>query len=92
MEIVRDDAGLDRYIREAVVVSGASPVLIDSYLSSAVEVDVDALSDGERVHVAGVIVITSYSIHYTKLYERQAGTDHRDEVGGRGHGHRPLVP
>jgi len=55
MEIVRDDAGLDRYIREAVVVSGASPVLIDSYLSSAVEVDVDALSDGERVHVAGVM-------------------------------------
>ncbi len=55
MEIVRDDAGLDRYIREAVVVSGNSPVLIDSYLSGAVEVDVDALCDGESVHVAGVM-------------------------------------
>ncbi len=55
MEIVRDDAGLDRYIREAVVVSGDSPVLIDSYLSGAIEVDVDALCDGEAVHVAGVM-------------------------------------
>jgi len=55
MEIVRDEAELDRYIREAVVVSGTSPVLIDSYLSGAVEVDVDAISDGERVHVAGIM-------------------------------------
>ncbi|MBK5927656.1 carbamoyl-phosphate synthase large subunit [Rhodobaculum claviforme] len=55
MEIVRDDAHLERYIREAVVVSGASPVLLDSYLSGAVEVDVDALCDGVDVHVAGVM-------------------------------------
>ncbi|MEL6678984.1 MAG: carbamoyl-phosphate synthase large subunit, partial [Pseudomonadota bacterium] len=55
MEIVRDQAQLDRYIREAVVVSGDSPVLLDSYLSGAVEVDVDALCDGTRVHVAGVM-------------------------------------
>jgi carbamoyl-phosphate synthase large subunit len=55
MEIVRDDAQLERYIREAVVVSGKSPVLIDGYLSGAVEVDVDALCDGEQVHVAGVM-------------------------------------
>ena len=45
----------NRYIREAVVVSGKSPVLVDSYLSGAVEVDVDALCDGETVHVAGVM-------------------------------------
>ncbi|MFK7942914.1 MAG: carbamoyl-phosphate synthase large subunit [Paracoccaceae bacterium] len=55
MEIVRDDTELRRYITEAVVVSGDSPVLIDSYLSGAVEVDVDALCDGERVHVAGIM-------------------------------------
>ncbi|RMA41108.1 carbamoyl-phosphate synthase large subunit [Rhodophyticola porphyridii] len=55
MEIVRDAAQLDRYIAEAVVVSGDSPVLLDSYLSGAVEVDVDALSDGEDVHVAGIM-------------------------------------
>ena len=55
MEIVRDDGELKRYINEAVVVSGASPVLIDSYLSGAVEIDVDALSDGETVHVAGIM-------------------------------------
>jgi carbamoyl-phosphate synthase large subunit len=55
MEIVRDDAHLTRYINEAVVVSGDSPVLLDSYLSGAVEIDVDALSDGTDVHVAGIM-------------------------------------
>jgi carbamoyl-phosphate synthase large subunit len=55
MEIVRDMDHLRRYIREAVVVSGDSPVLLDSYLSGAVEVDVDALCDGKNVHVAGIM-------------------------------------
>ena len=55
MEIVRDQASLERYIKDAVVVSGDSPVLLDSYLSGAVEVDVDALCDGEEVHVAGIM-------------------------------------
>ncbi|MGM9403069.1 carbamoyl-phosphate synthase large subunit [Aliiroseovarius sp. KMU-71] len=55
MEIVRDMGQLKRYIAEAVVVSGDSPVLLDSYLSGAIEVDVDALSDGEDVHVAGIM-------------------------------------
>ena len=55
MEIVRDMAQLERYIAEAVVVSGDSPVLLDSYLSGAIEIDVDALSDGTTVHVAGIM-------------------------------------
>ncbi len=55
MEIVRDQAQLERYIKEAVVVSGDSPVLLDSYLSGATEVDVDALCDGENVHVTGIM-------------------------------------
>ena len=55
MEIVRDDAHFDRYINEAVVVSGDSPVLIDSYLSDAIEVDVDALCDGADVFVCGIM-------------------------------------
>ncbi|NVJ95950.1 MAG: carbamoyl-phosphate synthase large subunit, partial [Marivivens sp.] len=55
MEIVRDQAQLERYIAEAVVVSGDSPVLLDSYLSGATEVDVDALCDGKNVHVAGIM-------------------------------------
>ncbi|MEM8731590.1 MAG: carbamoyl-phosphate synthase large subunit, partial [Pseudomonadota bacterium] len=55
MEIVRDMAQLERYISEAVVVSGDSPVLLDSYLSGAVELDVDALSDGAAVHVTGIM-------------------------------------
>ncbi|PZX19606.1 carbamoyl-phosphate synthase large subunit [Palleronia aestuarii] len=55
MEIVRDEDHLKRYIRDAVDVSGKNPVLLDSYLSGAVEVDVDALSDGRSVHIAGVM-------------------------------------
>ncbi len=55
MEIVRDKAHLERYIAEAVVVSGKSPVLLDGYLSGAIECDVDALCDGSRVHVAGIM-------------------------------------
>ena len=48
-------AQLERYISEAVVVSGDSPVLLDSYLSGAVELDVDAICDGTDVHVAGIM-------------------------------------
>ncbi len=55
MEIVRSDEQLERYITTAVNVSGDSPVLLDSYLSGAIEVDVDALSDGRDVHVAGIM-------------------------------------
>jgi carbamoyl-phosphate synthase large subunit len=55
MEIVRDQSQLERYIAEAVNVSGDSPVLLDRYLSGATEVDVDALCDGRNVHVAGVM-------------------------------------
>jgi len=55
MEIVHDTAGLQRYIRRAVIVSGASPVLIDRYLRDAIEVDVDAVADRDDVYVAGIM-------------------------------------
>jgi carbamoyl-phosphate synthase large subunit len=55
MEIVDSEAQLDNYIATAVQVSGDSPVLIDQYLRDAVECDVDALCDGDRVVVAGVM-------------------------------------
>lgn len=55
MEIIRDDEQLTRYVREAVQVSGDSPVLIDQYLSAAIEVDADALADETGVFVAGIM-------------------------------------
>jgi carbamoyl-phosphate synthase large subunit len=55
MEIVRSNAQLERYMTEAVKVSGSSPVLIDSYLSDAIEVDVDCLADADTQFVAGVM-------------------------------------
>ncbi|MGV3579121.1 carbamoyl-phosphate synthase large subunit [Brevundimonas sp.] len=55
MMIVHDREGLDRYVGEAMKVSGDDPVLIDHYLNRATEVDVDALCDDETVFVAGVL-------------------------------------
>ena len=55
MEIVDTEAQLEHYIATAVQVSGDAPVLIDSYLRDAVEVDVDAIADGEQVVVAGIL-------------------------------------
>ncbi len=56
MQIVYDRDGLERYMRDAVKVSGANPVLIDSYLRDAIEVDVDALADNDQnVFVAGIM-------------------------------------
>ncbi|MEQ8710174.1 MAG: carbamoyl-phosphate synthase large subunit [Rhodospirillales bacterium] len=55
MEIVHDETALRRYMKSAVTVSGKSPILIDSFLQDAIEIDVDALCDGEQVHVAGIM-------------------------------------
>ena len=56
MEIVHDETQLARYIAEAVVVSGKSPVLINSYLRDAIEVDVDAIGDGTGdVFICGIM-------------------------------------
>ncbi|MEY2756450.1 MAG: hypothetical protein RIR33_228 [Pseudomonadota bacterium] len=55
MEIVHDESDLRRYVREAVQVSGDTPLLVDRYLADAIEVDVDALCDGKETHVAGIM-------------------------------------
>jgi len=55
MEIVYDQEDLARYMREAVKVSRDSPVLLDRFLDEAVEVDVDAICDGERVFIGGLM-------------------------------------
>jgi carbamoyl-phosphate synthase large subunit len=55
MEIVHNVADLENYIDTAVKVSGDTPVLLDRYLKSAIEVDVDALADGKDVYVAGIM-------------------------------------
>ncbi|MES2491260.1 MAG: carbamoyl-phosphate synthase large subunit [Pseudomonadota bacterium] len=55
MEIVHDDDDLNRYMTEAVKVSNDSPVLLDRFLNNAIEVDVDALSDGTDVVIGGIM-------------------------------------
>jgi len=55
MEIVYDPTSLARYMKAAVRVSPAHPVLIDHFLEDAAEVDVDAVSDGERVVIGGIM-------------------------------------
>ena len=55
MRIIHNEESLYKYMDEAVEVSGQSPVLIDAYLGDAIEVDVDAISDGQNVFVAGIM-------------------------------------
>ncbi|KAF0232575.1 MAG: carbamoyl-phosphate synthase large [Desulfovibrionaceae bacterium] len=55
MEIVYDDEGLAAYFKKAAVVSPEHPILIDKFLENAIEVDVDAVCDGEETYVAGIM-------------------------------------
>ena len=55
MEIVYNNEDLSRYMREAVSVSNDSPVLLDRFLDDAVEVDIDAIADGEMVLIGGIM-------------------------------------
>ncbi len=55
MEIVYDEADLRRYFQTAVSVSNDAPVLLDHFLDDAVEVDVDAICDGEMVLIGGIM-------------------------------------
>jgi carbamoyl-phosphate synthase large subunit len=55
MEIVHDELELETYMKEAVRVSRNHPVLIDSYLQNAIELDVDAVCDGEDVLIGGIM-------------------------------------
>ncbi|MHB9156107.1 MAG: carbamoyl-phosphate synthase large subunit, partial [Endomicrobiales bacterium] len=55
MKIVYDDAMLEEYVGQAAEVSPGKPILIDKFLDNAIEIDVDALSDGEKVFIAGIM-------------------------------------
>ncbi len=55
MEIVYKEEELTRYMREAVQVSNDSPVLLDNFLNAAIEIDVDAVSDGKRVVIGAIM-------------------------------------
>ena len=55
MEIVHNKMELKKYFKKAIIISGDSPVLIDSYLKDSIEVDVDAISDGETILIAGIM-------------------------------------
>jgi carbamoyl-phosphate synthase large subunit len=55
MEIVHEQSQLERYMREAVKVSNDSPVLLDRFLNDAIEIDVDAICDGEDVLIGGIM-------------------------------------
>ncbi len=83
MVIVHDREQLDRYVGEAMRVSGDDPVLIDHYLNRATEVDVDALCDDETVFVAGVLE------HIEEAGVHSGDSACRAEAPDRGHGPGP---
>nr|WP_298059256.1 carbamoyl-phosphate synthase large subunit [uncultured Halomonas sp.] len=55
MEIVYDASELENYMTHAVKVSNDSPVLLDRFLSAAIEIDIDAVSDGQQVVIGGIM-------------------------------------
>ncbi|MCJ7489144.1 MAG: carbamoyl-phosphate synthase large subunit, partial [Thermoplasmata archaeon] len=55
MEIVYGEAELETYMKNAAKVSSKHPILVDKYLTNAVEIDVDAVSDGEDVYIGGIM-------------------------------------
>ena len=55
MEIVYDNESLERYMTSAVEVSNDSPVLLDSFLDHAIEVDIDIISDGKDIVICGIM-------------------------------------
>ncbi|AXR81566.1 carbamoyl-phosphate synthase large subunit [Natrarchaeobaculum sulfurireducens] len=64
MEVVYDDAELEQYIEEAVRVSPDKPILVDDFLEGAVELDVDAVADGEDVLIGGIMEhVESAGVH-----------------------------
>ena len=55
MEIVHEKSQLKNFVKEAFKVAEENPILIDKFIDHAMEVDVDAISDGKQVHVAGIM-------------------------------------
>ena len=55
MEIVYDDHQLEQYMTRAVRVSSERPVLVDKFLEDAIEIDTDAVADGENFRIAGIM-------------------------------------
>ena len=55
MEIVYNEAELETYMKSAVKVSKKRPILVDKYLTHAIEIDVDAVCDGKDVYIGGIL-------------------------------------
>ena len=55
MEIVYEEAALNKYMEKAVLATGDNPILIDKFLSKAIEIDVDCIADNENVYIAGIM-------------------------------------
>ncbi len=69
MAVVFDDAGMEKYMREAVAVSDDQPVLLDRFLDGALELDIDVVCDGQDVAIAGLLAhIEEAGIHSGDSY------------------------
>ena len=55
MEIVYEETALNKYMEKAVLATGENPILIDKFLSKAIEIDVDCIADNENVYIAGIM-------------------------------------
>ena len=95
MEVVHNKTDLARYLRDAFVVSNSAPVLLDHFLDQAIEVDVDAVCDGEQVVIGAIMQhIEQAGVHSgdsacssTAVSSRSAHPGH-DPSSGQGDGDR----
>ena len=88
MEIVYDDATLEAYVRRATEASPGHPVLIDRFLDDAIEIDVDALYDGEELYLGGVMEHIEEAGHPLRRLGLRAAADH---AGPQEHRRDPAV-
>ena len=65
MQLVNNLQELEKYLNEAVEVSNSKPILLDSYLTDAIEVDVDVVSDGKNIEIGGIL--QHIAVSYTHL-------------------------
>ena len=86
MEIVYDDEQFDNYFRKATIISPEHPILIDKFLENAIELDCDALSDGEQTYIGGIMEARQITVLPVLREDGAlAGLVHMHDLLGKGH-------
>ena len=69
MELVHTEVELEKYLKEAAEVSDQKPILLDGYLTDAIEVDVDIISDGREIEIGGILQHTLSKLEFIQVIQ-----------------------